>query len=139
MRRTKGLLLFSLVLFIESESMFQRQKKQNFPFITFVHAKAFLAKGRTQNGFSGQGRKLRNQTSPYIHKMCRFALFKFHTFFKLPRFLVILKYPDSFGSVRKVLNNPKIYMACVENAWKVIKPTGYIYVSSCSPESFLTF
>ena len=45
MRRTTGLLIFFLVLFIESESMFQRGKKQNFLFITFVHTKAFHAKG----------------------------------------------------------------------------------------------
>ena len=45
MKRKTGLLIFSLVLFIESESMFQRQKKQNFTFITFVHTKAFHAKG----------------------------------------------------------------------------------------------
>ena len=93
--------------------------KKNLTFITFGHAKAFHAKG---------AHKMVNQdktknTSPHIRKMRKYALFKFFTVLKLPqkfwnqpeiskifwKVLAIWKYPDSFWSVRKNLNNPKIY------------------------------
>ena len=99
MKRKTGLLIFSLVLFIESESMFHRQKTKLYIYHLCTY-ESFPRKGRTRNGLSGVGRKLRNHTSPHIHKMCKYALFKFHIVFKLPRFLVIWKYPDSFGTVK---------------------------------------
>ena len=40
---------------------------------------SFPRKGRTRNGLSKVGRKLRNHTSPHIPKMCKYVFFKFHT------------------------------------------------------------
>ena len=133
MRRTKGLLLFSLVLFIESEGMFQRQKNKTFHLSPLYMRKLSRQKGAHKMDYQDKAENCVIKPH-HISTKCVDMLF-----INFTRFLVILKYPDSFGGVRKVLNNLKIYMACVENAWKVIKPTGHMYVSSCSPESFLTF
>ena len=100
-----------------------KAKKQNFTFITFVHMKAFHAKGAHKMVYQDKAKNC-IITPHHISTKCVNMLFlNFSQFWNsLESFEINQKYPEYFEK----------FFSHLEISWQ-------IYVSPCGPESFLTF